>query len=102
MNSRWAKAGVTRKQGIDYLLLTSYLPFTHQLSSRMLEAGMPVTSYWLQVTYMQASGGGKKGNLPQDSRYKQPIDSAYSLYPGQDSGKEIIALLHLIYKTHYS
>src|SRR4051812_36218370 len=36
MNSRVARDDATRRQGIDYLLLTSYLPFTHQLVIRRL------------------------------------------------------------------
>jgi hypothetical protein len=63
MNSIGVLNGITRRQGIDYPLLTSYLPFTHQLVSRRLVAGclLLVAGYiyagigrWLEEKYPAA------------------------------------------------
>jgi hypothetical protein len=67
MNSRGAKNDVTRRQGIDYPLLTTYLPFTHLLLSRRVVAGYREVTCQTGCEYQ---GGGRKVTCCA-AKYKQ-------------------------------
>src|SRR3954454_7579611 len=99
MNSIGALNGTTRRQGIDYPLLTIYLPFTHQLLSRRVEAGcqLPVTGCRMQVK--QTAGDWKKASLPLCSGYQQPMAALLTCNRYKIKARRRLLYNHLNYRA---